>query len=120
MTGDPKPEYQQLRWAGEAFAQGEVVRVEMQTLDTLLADRRFQPGFDLRVVDVEEYEPEVFAGFDLEKWRPKMMIVELTDAHPFVTSNRRRHAELSRSIQSAGYDVLLKDKHRIRSKPMNA
>jgi hypothetical protein len=39
-------------------------------------------NFDILVVDVEGKESEIFKTFDLDEWRPKMMIVELEDEHP--------------------------------------
>jgi hypothetical protein len=63
-------------------------------------------GFDLLVIDVEGAERQVFAGFDLEKWMPKTLLVELEDEHPDFLDNQRvvRDAGMIRSrIEAAGY-----------------
>ena len=36
-------------------------------------------NFDLLVVDVEGKESEIFQTFELNEWKPKMIIVELED-----------------------------------------
>ena len=46
----------------------------MKTLDV-------PKNFDILVVDVEGKESEIFKTFDLDEWRPKMLIVELEDEH---------------------------------------
>jgi hypothetical protein len=63
-------------------------------------------GFDLLVIDVEGAERQVFASFDLEKWMPKTLLVELEDEHPDFLDNQRvvRDAGMIRSrIEAAGY-----------------
>lgn len=57
----------------------EIVPARQRRLDDVLRDYGVAQHFDLLVVDVEGYEAQVFAGFDLKFWRPLMMIVELTD-----------------------------------------
>ena len=96
-------------WSRESFEAGERVVVPMVTLDSLLEERQIGPAFEVLVVDVEGWEPEVFDAFDLDRWRPKMMIVELTDWHPSVRANRARHAGLHQRIRGAGYHVVFKD-----------
>jgi FkbM family methyltransferase len=96
-------------WSSESFETAERVVVPVVTLDSLLEERRISPGFEVLVVDVEGGEPEVFQGFDLDRWRPKMLIVELTDWHPRLAANRSRHAELHKRILRAGYHVIFKD-----------
>lgn len=100
-----------------------VVTARVVTLDELLASAGIPPGFDLLVVDVEGSEGDVFAGFDLEAWRPVMLIVELTDMHPIVAAHREDHARLGLEIADAGYDVVFKNTsntifvHRTRTRP---
>ena len=50
-------------------------------LDTLMEKIEVPKGFDVLVVDVEGKEPEVFETFELDEWKPKMLIVELEDEH---------------------------------------
>jgi FkbM family methyltransferase len=102
-------EYRETDWAKGEFARAGEVRVPVVTLDQLLQEQNIMPGFDVLGVDVEGLETAVFAGFDLARWMPRMMIVELADTHPELTSTRRAHASLSRDLARAGYVVVYKD-----------
>lgn len=52
------------------------ITVPLRTLDNILEE--WEVGeFDLLVIDVEEMEIEVLKGFDIEKHKPKMVIIEL-------------------------------------------
>lgn len=101
-------EYSQVDWAKDQLS-GEYVKVPTVTLDNLLLSRSVQPGFELLVVDVEGFETEVFAGFDLDKWKPKMLIVELADTHPDLSATQVQDARLGSRIASAGYVIVYKD-----------
>jgi FkbM family methyltransferase len=57
-------------------------------MDTFLTNYDIPYEFDLLIVDVEGNEDEVFYSFDLNKWRPKMMIVELMDDHQYSQDNQ--------------------------------
>jgi hypothetical protein len=50
--------------------------VPMTTLNAILKRHDWQPDFDMLVIDVEEFEQPVLRGFDLEYYRPKLVIIE--------------------------------------------
>lgn len=50
--------------------------VPVTTLDGLLTRLNWQPNFELLVIDVEQSELKVLAGFSLLRWLPKMAIIE--------------------------------------------
>lgn len=52
------------------------IRVPMQTLDFMLDAHDFQPGIDFITIDVEGAEHGVLLGFNLKRWKPKILIVE--------------------------------------------
>jgi hypothetical protein len=52
-------------------------------MDTFLKNYNVPYDFDVFVVDVEGREHEVFYSLDLNKWKPKMLIVELVDDHEY-------------------------------------
>ena len=54
--------------------------VNALTLDAICKHYRVKQGFDLLTVDVEGHEMEVLNGFNLNKWKPKMIIIELSDS----------------------------------------
>jgi FkbM family methyltransferase len=101
-------EYRTTAWARPLVTEASI-EVPMTTLDSLLDDRNFSANFDLLVVDVEGYESAVFAGFSLNRWLPKMLIVELADTHPDLSLMASSDAQLSSEIQATGYRIVYKD-----------
>jgi FkbM family methyltransferase len=53
------------------------IKVPCYKLETLLHAFGIHDGFDLLVIDVEEFEIEVLKGFNLHAHLPKMIVVEL-------------------------------------------
>jgi FkbM family methyltransferase len=100
--------YESIEWAADVLTDDTVV-VPCETLDRLLTEQSVPPGFDVLVVDVEGFEAQVFAGFDLLAWRPRMLIVELAETHPDLSSNAAADARLGREISDADYVVAFKD-----------
>lgn len=101
-------EYSNLTWAKRSLTK-EFEIVETMTLNLFLQENKVPINFDLLVIDVEGYEIEVFDGFDLEKWSPKIMIVELSDLHPDLIYMRNAMASLYLHILKSGYKVVYKD-----------
>lgn len=101
--------YQQIDWAKEASQAARKIRVPQITLDSLLSASNIRPDFDLLVVDVEGGESDVFAGFSLYDWRPRMLIVELVHTHPDLSRLHRADFHLQEQICNAGYAVAYKD-----------
>lgn len=88
---------------------GQTIVVPSQTLDVALARHGVEPSFDVLVVDVEGFEGPVFRGFSLETWRPKILVVELTDLHPVRHATRHVDFEIQQRILAADYQILYKD-----------
>lgn len=76
-----------INWGGDINRK---FRVKCKTLDHILEDAVWKPGFELLVIDVENNEVNVLTGFDCKKWSPRMVIIE---AH-------EKDGEPSRSIKS--------------------
>jgi FkbM family methyltransferase len=53
-----------------------VIEVPVRTLDSLLEEAGSPPGFDFLSVDVEGHEIEVLRGFDMKRWRPRLILLE--------------------------------------------
>jgi len=102
-------EYQTVDWAREATKGATRLTVPCSTLDSLLDEQRVAAGFDVLVVDVEGMQAEVFSGFDVARWRPKMMIVEILDTHPDLTANAAGDRALAQQILNESYAVAYKD-----------
>jgi FkbM family methyltransferase len=52
------------------------VAVPMKTLDELLIDAKAPAPLDFVSIDVESHEIPVLDGFDIERWRPKLLLIE--------------------------------------------
>lgn len=103
-----KKEYESVDWASASVTTKEIV-VPSQPLDSFLEMTGLGQDFDVLVVDVEGFEAQVFEGFTVARWRPKMIIVELADTHPDLGTTKTRDAELGRDLISAGYSIVYKD-----------
>ena len=88
------------------------IDVRMCRLDGVLADAGIAPGFDLLVVDVDGAEEAVFAGFDLMRWRPRFLLVELVEETPHFAGAPDLIAAARRvreHIAGAGYREIYRD-----------
>ena len=98
-----------LSWSGD-HSQKQVV--PMYPLNAVLEKCKIKIGFEVLSVDVEGYELEVFEGFDLKTYKPKLMMIEMADNHPdlskFETHNIK-YATLRQIIKDAGYVEYYKD-----------
>lgn len=59
----------------DADAGGEQITVQTRTLDQILQEAGL-PQIDFLSMDVEGFEMEVFAGFDLRRWQPSLVLLE--------------------------------------------
>lgn len=100
--------YKKIEWAESALTE-TIVNVISQTLNSFLVEKMIPPKFDLLVVDVEGMEASVFAGFDISRWQPKMLIVELCDNHPDLHGTAKTDRSLYISILESGYRAVYKD-----------
>jgi FkbM family methyltransferase len=53
-----------------------VIEVPVKTLDEILIDVKAPVPIDFVSIDVETHEIEVLEGFDISKWRPRLMLIE--------------------------------------------
>lgn len=75
-----------------------VVNIETRTLNSILSDNNIKPGFDFLSIDIEGHEMEMFKGFDISKWKPKLVLIE---DHVI---NHFKHNHLTKN----GYQLLLR------------
>ena len=88
--------------------EGNWVEVSQITLDEFLTTNDVPNPFELLVVDVEGSEWSVFKNFDLEKWQPQVVIVELHDKNDRYLSKREECIKLAKYIKRY-YKVIYKD-----------
>lgn len=71
--------YSEIEWAKDnVFFRDKCSQVR---LDKILNEHSINPNFEVLVIDVEGSEEDVLNSFDLNYWRPKMLIIELVDKH---------------------------------------
>jgi FkbM family methyltransferase len=113
-TANPtvREEYLNIAWAAPHFAQHQTIRVATRRLDDILQSNQIAPAFDILVVDTEGFEGDVFRGFSLETWLPKLVVIELADT----TSAMGRIASITADehvirdrFANAGYSVAYAD-----------
>jgi FkbM family methyltransferase len=67
------------------------IDVPCRTLDAILLDHRVPPGFDFLSIDIKGHEMEMFRGFSLSKWAPRLVLLEDHvighDKHRFMVAN---------------------------------
>jgi FkbM family methyltransferase len=71
------------------------IRVECRKLDDIITDKTDRVS--VLSIDVEGYEPEVFAGFSISKWKPAAIIWEVKH----LDKNKRR--PIMRKLSRLGY-----------------
>jgi FkbM family methyltransferase len=102
-------QFKKLDWAKNAFEEATRRTVPLQTLDHILEEARLTSPIDVLIVDVEGAEAAVFEGFSLQRWMPRMIISELSHTHPDLHAVSAGDANLQRSIEAHGYEVVYKD-----------
>jgi FkbM family methyltransferase len=53
-----------------------VISVPVRTLDSILAEAGTPIGFDFLSIDAEGHEIEVLRGFDIARWKPRLILLE--------------------------------------------
>lgn len=69
------------------------IDVPVKTLDEILVDANAPVPLDFVSIDIESHEIEMLKGFSLERWRPRLLLIE------DLVMNLRLH----RYLQSRGY-----------------
>jgi FkbM family methyltransferase len=73
-----------------------VVQVPAMTLDAILTEAQAPTPIDFVSIDVEGHEMEVLSGFDLKRWRPRLILVE----------DQVGNLDKLRLLRSAGYRLI--------------
>jgi len=85
--------------------QLETRKIQVRKLDSILEDLGIaQKLFEFLKIDVEGYELNVIKGFDLNRYRPKIILCEVTK--PNTSTKTKEFVPLCRAIESYGYHRL--------------
>ena len=100
--------FAEMDWSSN-YHQEQFEMVETRTLNSILEVENVEPGFDLLSIDVEGFEFRALSSFDLKKWQPRMVIVELHDNNPNYPHEWAEAEILSEKFRNAGYRIVYKD-----------
>lgn len=109
ISDEMRIHFDSLDWAKDGFKLGKKVQVDQLTLEGYLVEHGLKPQFELLVVDVEGYEWNVLRNFDIQKWRPQMVIIELHDQNDDYLLIREDCNNIVRYFDDNGYKVIYKD-----------
>lgn len=112
-----KPKNVEDRWVSSGIKNENLeeigtftVHAPTNTLTSIL-DTEKPKAIDLFSLDVEGYEPEVLKGLDMERFRPKYILIEAHDAEA-IDALLAPHYDLEAEL-TEGWDLLYKARHPI-------
>ena len=76
----------------------QTIEVRCRTLDSIFEENKVKVGFDFISVDIEGHEMEMFKGFSLAKWRPRLVLLE-----DHVIDHRKHNY-----MKAQGYQIILR------------
>jgi FkbM family methyltransferase len=101
--------FSRIEWAKGYFNKGEKIEVEVITLEDFLTTHGVPKNFEVLNIDVEGQEWNVLKNFDIQKWAPKMAIIELHDQNDNYLSIREECNNIVSYFDKNGYKVIYKD-----------
>ena len=78
-----------------------IIEVPIRTLDSILEEAGARAGFDFLSIDVEDHEIEVLRGFDIARWRPRLILIE----------DHANDLSKHRVLTAAGYRIIRRHEH---------
>jgi len=91
----PLSSLDRIRMAPGAMPE-RTIKVPVRTLDSILGEADAPANFEFLSIDVEGHEIEVLHGFDIDHWRPRLILLEVHVA------DLSKHRYLS----AAGYRII--------------
>ena len=90
--------YLQTDWTQSHFIENKTFTIHVDTLDAILQqqEQTIPEKFDILVIDVEGYEESVLKGFTLDKYLPKLIIIEIPDQHESFIGNQKEMEKYKR------------------------
>ena len=88
--------------------QVSIVNVEVRTLDDIIEDFPWVSHVDFVSIDTEGTELDVLKGFDIEKWKPKLFIIENNFNDPEIEQylNKFGYTKFKRNVVNDFYKIL--------------
>jgi len=108
IRNEMKTNFESMDWAVDLFVD-ERVKVQQMTLEEYLVKHNVKLKFELLVIDVEGYEWNVLRNFDITKWQPQMVIIELHDQNDNYLLIRDECNDIVRYFANNRYKIIYKD-----------
>lgn len=108
ISDDMKENFENLDWGKDIFTQGKII-VDQITLEIYLEEHEVKPDFELLVIDVEGHEWNTLHNFNIQKWQPQMVIIELHDQNDDYPLIRENCNKIVRYFDENNYKVIFKD-----------
>lgn len=119
ISHEIRENFDSLEWAKGRFT-GETIEVAQVTLDEYLAMYNVEENFELLVVDVEGHEWQVLRSFDILRWKPQMVIIELHDQNDDYLLIRDNCNKIVNYFDDNAYKVIFKDRTNTIYVPKNS
>ena len=103
--------YTNLNWTRNNFLNAYTVNVSVDKLDNILKQEKIQTNFDIFVLDVEGFEENVLKGFSINKYKPKIVIIEIPDQFKDYVNNLSLMSKFKRlrDVFKNDYTLLVND-----------
>ena len=111
MDNDTLEVYKNASWTSHIVKNKNMIDVTVKKLDTILEEANIN-NIDVMVLDVEGYEVNVFKGFNINHYKPKMIIIEIGDQFADYVNNAKimeKFATLRNILSDAGYKLICND-----------
>jgi len=92
-------------WGG---SKDKSIKVAVTTLDQALQAWAWEPAFELLVIDVEQMELQVLAGFDPDRWKPHMVVIE-SHEHDTAPERNFKAASINQYFASHSFQKIYSD-----------
>jgi FkbM family methyltransferase len=99
------PDFERV-WIGESGVK-ERVEVNAITLQTIMVENKVPSTFDLLSIDVEGHDYEVLTSFNIDAFRPRVIVIEMHGFMPARGSNDRIYKYLEQNqYELKSYSVM--------------
>ncbi|MCF7834037.1 MAG: FkbM family methyltransferase [Candidatus Pacebacteria bacterium] len=99
--------FEQMDWS-KGYHLGEKIKVKQITLDNFLTSNNIK-NIDLLAIDIEGQEWDALKKFDIKKWNPKMVIIELHDQNDNYLIIREECNNIVNYFDINQYKIIYKD-----------
>ncbi len=101
--------FKKMNWSKNSFKKNLKQTVMQYPLNKLLEENSVPQQFDILSIDVEGYEWKAIKNFNINKWKPKIIIIELHDNNKNYKHEWDDAKKIRELFNSAGYYVIYKD-----------